>query len=350
MNDITYIDDQKAFETYCAQINNADKLFMDTEFIRRNTWRARLSLMQICDGEKIILVDVLGLKDPSAIDKLFANQQINWVMHAPEQDLEVINHYCGIQPNSIYDTQLAAAFVGFDLGTSYKDLVASVLGETVNKSSQQSDWLRRPLRAAQLNYAAADVRHLPALWSELEQSLHELGRWQWYLEEMKTMHCAWCDTSVQEPTDIYSAMFQWREEEAKNLDIPANWVVKKNILNRIIELRSPTVEVIDKLLKKSFKAHVSAEQLHKILLDYKEMFPGRADRGSHPPIPKEQLEYVRDAVAGIARDHNISPTLLAGRKYWGKLIEHPEQVSLGWRLNLLTPLLERLKASASPNG
>src|SRR5690606_6835625 len=139
------------------------RIGLDTEFIRERTFWPRLALVQIAVGGDVLLVDALVPGMPEAIAAWLDAPHVLKVMHSASEDLVTFRCACGTVPRPVYDTQVAAALAGFGAGMGYQRLVAQVTGTTLAKGETRSDWMRRPLSPAQLEYAADDVRHLDAV-------------------------------------------------------------------------------------------------------------------------------------------------------------------------------------------
>ncbi|MDR2012456.1 MAG: ribonuclease D, partial [Rhodanobacter sp.] len=135
---------------------------LDTEFMRVDTFLPRLALVQIGIGERIGLVDPLCAIDPAPLAALLGDPAYTTIMHGAGEDLEALATWpCPIA--RLFDTQIAAAFAGLGQGLGYRKLVNELLGVDIPKTETRSDWLRRPLSAQQLDYAAQDVAHLAPL-------------------------------------------------------------------------------------------------------------------------------------------------------------------------------------------
>ena len=106
------------------------------------------------------------------------------VMHACQEDLELINHHLGINPANIFDTQFANAFVGTDYSLSYANLARRLLGVELEKQETRSNWLQRPLTQEQMIYAADDVLHLVPMYGALREALDQSGRTDWFQQDM----------------------------------------------------------------------------------------------------------------------------------------------------------------------
>ena len=139
-----------------------------------------MALIQLGWADKVALVDPLAV-DPRPLARIFGGAGIA-VAHAAEQDLNVLETACGVAPATVFDTQIAAGFLGLST-PSLSRLVDRVLGVSLPKADQLSDWLHRPLPDHQITYAAGDVAYLLELRNAMTRQLAELGRLTWALDE-----------------------------------------------------------------------------------------------------------------------------------------------------------------------
>ena len=155
---------------------------LDTEGDSLHHYPERLSLMQLATPAGVWLVDPLALSDLTALGPVFAGHSPMVVVHAGDNDLSHLKRRYGFAFRSIFDTSIAARFLG---GTALglDTLLETWLGVTLPPSRQRDDWSARPLTPAQVDYAAADVRHLFALKERLTAELAARGRLGWVEEE-----------------------------------------------------------------------------------------------------------------------------------------------------------------------
>lgn len=231
------ITDEESLEQVVEELIEQPEYAVDTEFHRERTYFARLMLVQVAWRDGIALIDPLAV-DPGPLRKVFEGPGVA-VLHAADQDLEVLERSCGTAPTHLYDTQLCAGFMGFST-PSLVHLVDKVLDRKLHKGDQLADWTRRPLPASQLAYAAADVAHLLDLRAALDQRLGELGRLDWAREECervlardrnpapldeawwKIRHARQLRGKSRAVAQIVAA---WRERKARERDIPARFVL-----------------------------------------------------------------------------------------------------------------------------
>src|SRR2546430_4312948 len=136
--------------------------------------------MQLASPEEALVVDALAQDielDP--FFELMANERVLKVFHAARQDIEIVWHRAGLIPHPVFDTQIAAMVLGYGDSISYEQLVQRITGDFIDKSHRFTDWTRRPLSKAQLDYAVSDVTHLRDLYLKLSADLAHRDRTDW---------------------------------------------------------------------------------------------------------------------------------------------------------------------------
>ncbi len=224
------------------------RIGIDTEFMSEGRYRALLCLVQIAvdddarpEGEpRIDLIDPLeGEVDVAPIAQLLADPAIEVVLHAGRQDVAILRRAWGTEVTNIFDTQLAAGFVGASAQTGYGNLLGTMLGRRVGKTASYTRWDARPLTAEQLSYAAEDVAHLLELADEVQRRLTEAGRLSWAREECRRLESA---TDERDPYAAWERLPRvgqldpraravarelaaWRERTASDEDRPVGSVL-----------------------------------------------------------------------------------------------------------------------------
>lgn len=249
-----WIDDSRDVASLASRLRNVDTYCLDTEFHRERTYFPQLALVQINVEDEIFLVDPTSVSSESLFD-LFDNDALV-VLHAAQQDLDVLQLTCDVRLPRIFDTQIAAGFVGYTT-PSLASLVQGELGISLPKGDRLTDWLRRPLSDDQCEYAAADVAHLPALYSSITSQLEVAGRVDWANEACREL--ASRPSSLVEPVNAWlrvkdvrtlkprargvaQAVAQWREERAQRLNIPVRHVLADLALLGIAQRAPRSVE------------------------------------------------------------------------------------------------------------
>ncbi len=224
---------------------------IDTEFQRETTFFPILSLIQIATESKIWLIDALSCTDLTPLKILLENKKIKKIFHAGDQDWEILKQSTGAITCPFTDTQLMAAFATLGHSNSLESLVSKLLEISIDKSQQNTNWVKRPLTPDQLEYAAQDAAYVAKIYPLLNQKLIELGRDTWVTQEMKTLLKKYqsdtpakdwlklCATGCKWPTPYYALeLSKWREGWAKKLDIPKRHVIGDNLLEQALRTKS----------------------------------------------------------------------------------------------------------------
>lgn len=232
-----WIDSDRELGSFVEYAAGFDEYHLDTEFHREKTYYPQLALVQIAVGDRIVLVDPLSC-DARLLSPLLTGPSL-CVLHAAQQDLDVMSQVLGIVPSRIFDTQLAAGFVGHST-PSLSALVSGYLRLNLPKGDRLTDWLRRPLTTDQMRYAATDVVHLGELKRLISAELDELGRTAWAVAACEELRVR--PTGPTDPDDawlrvkdvrtlrgksrwIAREVARWREERAMDLDRPVRHVL-----------------------------------------------------------------------------------------------------------------------------
>ncbi len=246
----------------CTRLATYPYVTVDTEFMRETTYYPKLCLIQLAAGDEVALVDPLaeGIDLKPFLD-LMADQAVTKVFHAARQDVEIIWLMGRLIPAPLFDTQVAAMVCGFGDQVSYEQLVNDLAKAKIDKSSRFTDWSRRPLSPAQLEYAQSDVTHLRIVYEALKAKLDASGRAGWVAEEMALLTApetyetspedAWRRLAgrVRRPREIAALMelAAWREREARERDVPRSRVMKDDGLVEIAIAAPRTPEAMAQL-------------------------------------------------------------------------------------------------------
>ncbi len=353
-----WIDTAAGLEELARELEGVEALAVDTEFHRERTYYPKLALVQIAwdggDGRvEIALVDPLAVP-PEPLARLLTGGALI-VMHAASQDIEVLEHACGAVPPRLFDTQVAAGFVGYST-PSLSTLVAGELGERITKGDRLTDWLRRPLGEAQLEYAASDVLHLEALRDRLTEQLTELGRLEWAEDECELLRVrslpnrdpdeAWLrikeTRSMKGRTaGVAQAIAAWRERRAAELDQPVRFVMGDLGVVGIAQRAPSTLDQLAAIRGVDTR-HARGQVGEQILAAVAE---GAERRPSRPPSANGQLDrslrpaatLVSAWLAQRSRDLRFDPALLATRAdIEGLLAGDPtSRLAGGWRAEIV---------------
>jgi ribonuclease D len=359
---VTYrwVDSQSEFEALIDRLCVQPRYALDTEFHRERTYFPKLALMQFATDDETTLVDPLAV-DLAALPRLFESDSVA-VLHAAQQDLDVLTHACGAVPAQMYDTQLASGFLGYST-PSLVSLLMAELKVSAAKGDRLTDWLRRPLTSEQLLYAAADVDHLLALQDRLDKQLAELGRTEWVAEACEELRRrpasgtdpsqAWLrikDVRMLKPRarGVARAICEWRERRAMSVDVPVRQILPDLAVLGIAQRQPKTAH--DLVQARGVEERHSKGNLGKEILDA--VADGqRSDLDLPAPDGEELDRQLRPAVAlisawmaDLARKQRVDTALLATRSDLVALLRGDTGARLlqGWRAELVGDGVQRL--------
>jgi ribonuclease D len=344
-----WIDTDEQLADVVAAVAAEDRYALDTEFHRERSYYPRVALVQLAWSTGIALIDPLAV-DLKALATVLDGPGLA-VLHAAQQDLEVLTRSCGTVPARLFDTQLAAGFLGYAT-PALGNLLAAELRVRLPKGDRLTDWLRRPLTDDQRDYAAADVAHLLALHDELLAGLDRLGRREWAEDECEEMRRrpagppdpdrAWLrvkDAKALRPQGrgVAQAVAAWRERRAARIDQPVRTVLPDLAILGLAQ-RPPHSE-------EELRRTRGVEERHVRGPIGRELFAAVQDGLAHPiealPDTGDDLERrLRPAVtlvsawmSQLAREEHIDTALLATRNDLTELLGGAPDARLahGWR-------------------
>jgi ribonuclease D len=340
------------------------RIGLDTEFIRERTWWPQLALVQIALDDAVLLVDPLAPGIADALAPILVDPAILKVMHSASEDLVAFKHACGVLPEPLFDTQVAAALSGVAAGVGYQKLVQESLGVPLGKGETRSDWLRRPLSPAQLDYAADDVRHLFALHDALRGGLEALGRLDWCAEDCARMLAnARADELERWPhLGLRAAQYldaegqrrllrllRWRDAYARDSDRPRTWILDNELATSLA--RDPPIDLAG--LQRQLDAHPKASR--RLADALWNALDTPLDDEDDAPAPrsddrdKRALRRLQDAVASRSAELDLPDGVLASRRWLQALLDGDDWPGMlgGWRRAQLEPVLAPMLADVA---
>ncbi len=346
-------------DSLVPQLTGLDRIGVDTEFMRERTYFAQLCLTQVATPRDIWCVDPLaGFPQDGFWTELLQHE---WVLHSARQDIEVVYQSAGTMPASIFDTQVAAALLGFPAQLGYAGLVNELFDVEIHKMHTRADWSRRPLRDEYLAYAAEDVEYLLPAWQLLSEELDRKGRLGWAIEDSSWL----LDPTLYDIGDVQAIdrlkgarnlrgrkraaaarLAAWRESEAINRDRPRQWILRDNALLDIVH-RLPRSEheladiqgVPGKLVRRAGKRLI--DEIAASARDENHYDPPRAPDENQ----KALLKAMQKKVAACADDLGIAAETLASKRELSAVIiggSRESRLLDGWRAELIGDELRAL--------
>jgi ribonuclease D len=365
MADHRIITTAPALDDLVAELVDEPRYAVDTEFHRERTYFPHLALVQVSWSGGLAVVDPIAV-DIGPLASIFEGPGL-MICHAAEQDLEVLQLACGTRPARLFDTQIAAAFIGLGFAALGR-LVTSIVGATLAKGDRLTDWTRRPLDESQIAYAAADVEHLLVLHDRLCERARASGTMEWVAEECEQLRVrplgasdvetAWwrikgSRTLRGKSRGVAQEVAAWRERLAMARDIPPRFILPDLALAGIVQ-RPPRSKDQMASMRGLEARHLRGGTAEEILaaverglnLDAQELrLPARGE----PPIDDDAGPSVAlglALVAHLAAQRQMEPSLLATRADVQSLAagRTSGRLSVGWRAEIAGDALRRLFA------
>ena len=353
------VTDQSALDEACARLAKGDFICVDTEFHRETTYWPELCLIQAsCIGYEVIIDPLASDLDIGPFLNLIADPSRPKVFHAARQDLEIFNRLIGHPPAPIFDTQIAAMALGIGDSISYDNLVQRVLKRHVDKSSQFTDWKRRPLTGKQLAYAMGDVTHLRDAYVIMKDQLDKDGRMDWVRSEMAAMEDpalydvspqnAWQRLKMRKPQLEYAAVFAsvaaWREQTAQTVNKPRRRILKDDAIQEIADQKPTTEKAFERLravpngfIRSKF-AEGLIEAVTQAIDDPHAYAPPRPKRAQNPETPAGAPEMLKVLLKAVGDEANVVPRLIANAADIERLARGETDADIpamtGWRYEL----------------
>ena len=234
------IDDEIKLDDLIEKITSLKVISVDTEFEWRRTYHPKLSLIQICDGNDVFLIDCLLCKNIEKVKFIFESVQILKVFHAVRSDTTVLFSSLGIKTNNVFDVQIAEKIINNLNVKSYSYLVEKYINLSINKSETNSNWMKRPFSNNQLKYASEDVEFLIDIYTKQNKLLDKKGKLKeaFYLSKEEAglgnqeLYISRLQ-KIKDKSEIDEKIFMWREELAKKKDIPTSFILSDKKLKKL---------------------------------------------------------------------------------------------------------------------
>jgi ribonuclease D len=361
-----------ALADLCRALEGSAWIALDTEFLRERTYYARLCLIQVGAPGIVACIDPLTLEQLAPLHALLENPGLRKVLHAARQDLEVFvdlrragTRQCrerqdaesdrGIVAAPLFDTQIAAAYLGYDDQIGYAALVTAITGVILDKTHTRTDWSKRPLSAAQHQYAEDDVRYLMPVYEALHERLAAAGRLAWVADDCTRLTDpklyandpaeAWrrLRGGAELPAanqQILRALAAFREQTAQARNLPRGWVLRDEVLFELARHAPQTrAELVSIRGLEDGARHSWGDAILDCIEQGRRADPQIIWERQAPPTPEQNAlgKRLMELVRSVAQEHELAPAVLATRRDVEKLVRGAEPASVlrGWRAELL---------------
>ncbi|MBK5282661.1 MAG: ribonuclease D [Nitrospiraceae bacterium] len=365
-----YVTDQRALESLCHTLRQSPRLALDTEFVGEDTFIPRLELIQVATATTAAVIDFPAVQAGGSLDafwELICDTKIEKVVHAGRQDLDLFATHAGQIPKPFFDTQIAAAMVGYGAQVAYANLVQRLHGTKLAKAHTFTNWSARPLSDDQVAYALEDVEFLLPIHTHLQDRLTTLGRLEWVNEEFARLETAvgekgrepqeryqrirgW-DTLKPKGAAVLRELAAWRESEARRRNVPRGRVMRDEVLLQLARHPPKSVNELRGLRGvHSSEVDRHGEQLLATITSALALPPA-----AWPEVPRERkpdpestgiVELLQAVLKAHAAEEGIAPTMLATSADLQTLVEAKQNrttldvpILRGWRRQLAGDLL-----------
>jgi ribonuclease D len=295
----------------------------------------------------------LALDDLTPLMDILYDEGCVKVLHSGRQDMELFFDRYGKLPKPLFDTQVAAALLGYGNQVGYGALVKEMAGVELDKAHSRTDWARRPLDQGQISYAADDVRYLLDIYEKQQARLDALGRIEWLKSDFEQL----VDVNLYQRGDrdswqrlrgvnrlkgaqlaVLRELSDWREQQARSRNKPRKWVLADEVMLDIARFSPKDSEKLGRVRGLS-EATVKRDSDELLALVAKGL---NLPKDEWPLLPKrvglsENQESIVDLLMSVSRycaqQSNVSIASLVTRKELERLVagERDLPILQGWR-------------------
>lgn len=355
------VDSAGALSEVVEALLEVDRYAIDTEFHRERTYYPQLALVQIGWDDDLVLIDPIAI-DVAPLGEVFKSDAIA-VLHACAQDLEVLELATNAAPARIFDTQIAAAFMGMRT-PSLAALHDQLLGMKLPKANRLTDWMRRPLDEAQQSYAASDVEHLLEIQDLLIDQLEEKNRLSWAEDECELVRIK--GVTVRKPEDAWLRIKEarslgarartaarelaaWRELSAQARDIPVRHVLPDLAVVALAQKAPKNVADVGKTrgLERRGVSKRDAAEIVEVIAGAQDLEPppSQPRKGHGGPDLRPAVTLIAAWMSQYADDMDLDPAMLGSRSDIEEFVRSGEsRLAHGWRHDLAGAAIRELLA------
>ena len=366
-------------DSVCNLAQQQKAVALDTEFVRTRTLSPHLGLIQLYDGHQLVLIDPLAIDDLSPFIALMENTRVVKVLHSCSEDLETFLTAFNTVPTPVFDSQFAASILGLGASLGYAKLVELLCDVSLDKGESRTDWIARPLREAQLSYAANDVLYLLPCYEHLVEKINEAGKLEWVYQEIAQLadkkrsqmpeEFAYMQIKnnwrlSKEQLTVLQALAAWRLATARKKDMALNFVFKEIHLYEAARLMPSSKSGLSQLHgvnPQSIRRY--GETIITLISEARDKYAATSESQRLPKVSrlidvasyKQTLASLKAVSDKIANENNVSPEVIASKKQLNQVLKwnwfdndetrvlglKPDVLS-GWRAPVYVLDLEKL--------
>ena len=359
------IETTEKLREFINKISEYNWFALDTEFLREKTYYSKLCLVQIQAGDYRACIDPIKIEDLNPLYDLLNNPNITKVLHAAHQDLEIFKQLTGQVPAPVFDTQIAAAVLGLGDQMGYARLIEQMLNVSLQKTQTRTDWSKRPLNDAQLEYAIDDVRYLAQIYPVMLEQLNSKNRLHWLDKDFeRTVDPETYAINARErwkkvrgnqvlkrpQLAVLRELAAWREALAEKNNRPRKWILNDDILLDLARQQPTNKAAFSEIRglspERVEKNHQRWSKLIKKAQTTPEKELPELPRSKKPtPTQNTLIDLLMIVLQIKAKELGITPAVIASRKQIANMIQSGKtQLSDDWRGAIVNELFEQIIA------
>ncbi|MBL6724548.1 MAG: HRDC domain-containing protein [Rubripirellula sp.] len=358
-------------QEFCNSLSDEPVIAFDTEFVSDDTYRPQLCLIQVATPKTLAIIDPLSVENTIPFWDLLASSGRTVVAHAAREESRFCYRFSGKPIEGLFDTQLAAGFVGMEYPASLATLVQKLVNKVLPKGETRTDWSRRPLSKAQIEYALHDVIDLIEMYQQLDSEVIKLDRRSWLDEESDRLQQKVIDGETKEnwrrvsgasgmkprQLEIIRHLWRWREQEAKKRDRLPKRILRDDLMVELAR-RGITdqrkIKDIRGMERRSLADHYEAiSSAIQAGLNTPEHELPRRPRGMRRVVSPMLSQFLSTSIACISRQQKLAPPIVGNaddvRELLGYELDRRENDSLpallnGWRGEIVGKAFRKILA------
>lgn len=356
---------------FCNEISDCSLIGFDTEFVSEDTYRPKLCLIQVATEDRLAIIDPINVEETAPFWELLTESGRTVVAHAAREESRFCYRFTGKPINGLFDTQLAAGFVGMEYPASLGTLVQRLAGKTLPKGETRTNWERRPLTEDQITYALHDVTDLLSMSRQLSDMTEKLNRTSWLTEETENFQQKVIDAETREnwrrvsgssglnPRQLETVrqLWLWRENRAKTIDRLPRRVLRDDLIVELAKRGSTSVKKIKSIRgmerRALFDHYQEIAEAIQVAVDTPDDDLPRRPRGSRRVVSPMLSQFLSTSIACISRQHKLAPPIVGNaedvRELLGYELDRKKNDSLpsllkGWRGEIVGATFRKILA------
>ena len=364
--------EQREFDDYCAELESAEAIAFDTEFVSEDGYRPDLCLIQVATRDGLVVIDPKPLDSVDRFWQVIIEGDHETIVHSGREELRFCLHATEALPKKLIDVQLAAGLTGLEYPAAYRTLVHKLVHVELSKAETRTNWRARPLTEGQIGYALTDVDHLIPLRNELFKRLARLDRVQCCYEETEIWARGVQRAEMVDPwrrvggsgglnpkgLAIVKAVWEWREETASRRNCPARRVLRDDLVVELAKRSSHNLSKIKNIRgfdRGDLKRHLDeiSSRIESVLNSSPSTWPRPRNQRPSGPSLGLLVQFLQTALGCICREKKIATSIVGTSQdlrdfvafrlgLSDQIAEQDVALLQGWRQKLVADLLDQL--------